>query len=500
MTKAFQEIRVIDLSNRLSGAYAARMFGDFGAEVILIEEAQGHPLRQEPPFMDSESGTPESLLHGYVNWNKRSVSGSIEDHVSLIAAADVIVTTSTEIPDAVSQRSADSVHLSITPHGLDGPLAKFPGNNLTTCARVGWSSINRYVDEPPLQLPLHQTGYISGVAGFVGAAAALFRRGNSGHGECVDVSEMEAMANTCAPWAELGLFIGGNRMAHGPNGKRDRGRAGPLWNTQNGAINYGYGDWAFWEEAMNFLDLPELANDPEFVPVLGRNQKDTRPVRDGLEKASATRDKWELFHGLVQRRCIAGVVQNAQELLESEHLRSRNYIVPTQVGDRQVHAPGAPAKLSTTPWALDRRAPAIGEDDGDVETTVPKKRRSAGKRDLPLKGIRVLAFTQAWAGTFATQLLGLLGADVVQIESCKRPDVWRGAGAPVPPAVRNPDIEQNPLNNNGMYNTVNLNKRAITLDMANPRGRDMFWRMVPQFDVVADNFSPHVMGNWGVTM
>ena len=175
MTKAFQEIRVIDLSNRLSGAYAARMFGDFGAEVILIEEAQGHPLRQEPPFMDSESGTPESLLHGYVNWNKRSVSGSIQDHVSLIAAADVIVTTSTEIPDAVSQRSADSVHLSITPHGLDGPLAKFPGNNLTTCARVGWSSINRYVDEPPLQLPLHQTGYISGVAGFVGAAAALFR-------------------------------------------------------------------------------------------------------------------------------------------------------------------------------------------------------------------------------------------------------------------------------------------------------------------------------------
>ena len=92
MTKAFQEIRVIDLSNRLSGAYAARMFGDFGAEVILIEQAQGHPLRHQPPFMDGESGTRESLLHGYVNWNKRSVSGSIEDHVSLIATADVIVT------------------------------------------------------------------------------------------------------------------------------------------------------------------------------------------------------------------------------------------------------------------------------------------------------------------------------------------------------------------------------------------------------------------------
>ena len=500
MTKAFQGIRVIDLSDRHAGAYAARMFGDFGADVILIEDARGHPLRHEPPFINNESGTPESLLHHYVNWNKRSVAGTIEDHKGLIAGADVIVTTSTEIPDAVLRRSPDSVHLSITPHGLEGPLAEFPGNNLTTCARVGWSAINRYVDEPPLQLPLHQTGYISGVAGFVGAAAALFRSGSSGHGECVDVSEMEAMANTCAPWAELGLFIGGNRMAHGPNGKRDRGRAGPLWKTQNGAINFGYGDWAFWEEAMNFLDLPELAKDPELIPVLGRNQKDTRPVRDGLEEAAAKRDKWELFHGLVQRRCIAGVVQNAQELLENEHLRSRDYIVSTQIRDRRVHAPGAPAKLSATPWSLSRAAPEIGEHDGDVETTARKRRRGTGTPDLPLSGIRVLAFTQAWAGTFATQLLGLLGADVVQIESRMRPDVWRGAGAPVPPAVRNPNIKQNPLNNNGMYNTVNLNKRAITLDMANPRGRAMFWRMIPKFDVLADNFSPHVMGNWGVTM
>ena len=500
LTKAFQGIQVIDLSDRLSGAYAARMFGDFGADVILIEDIQGHSLRHEPPFMNSESGKPESLLHSYVNWNKRSVSGTVEDHGSLIAGADVIVTTSTGIPDTVLQRSPDSVHLSITPHGLEGPLADFPGNNLTTCARVGWSAINRYVDEPPLQLPLHQTGYISGVAGFVGAAAALFRSGSSGHGERVDVSEMEAMANTCAPWAELGLFIGGNRMAHGPNGKRDRGRAGPLWKTQNGAINFGYGDWAFWEEAMNFLDLPELAKDSDFIPVLGRNQKDTRPVRDGLEEAAAQRDKWELFHGLVQRRCIAGVVQNAQELIENEHLRSREYIISTQISDRRIRAPGAPAKLSATPWTLNRPAPEIGQHDGNVETTPRKRRTSSDNPDLPLNNIRVLAFTQAWAGTFATQLLGLLGADVIQIESCKRPDVWRGAGAPVPPAVRNPDIEQNPLNNNGMYNTVNLNKRAITLDMATPRGREMFWRMIPKFDVLADNFSPHVMGNWGITL
>jgi len=51
-----------------------------------------------------------------------------------------------------------------------------------------------------------------------------------------------------------------------------------------------------------------------------------------------------------------------------------------------------------------------------------------------------------------------------------------------------------------MYNSVNLNKRAITLDMTNPRGKEIFWRMLSGFDIVADNFSPHVMTKWGITL
>ena len=57
----------------------------------------------------------------------------------------------------------------------------------------------------------------------------------------------------------------------------------------------------------------------------------------------------------------------------------------------------------------------------------------------PLAGIRLITFTQAWAGTSATQLLGLLGADVIQIESRTHPDVWRGGYVgPIPPGVVDP--------------------------------------------------------------
>ena len=500
----------MDLSNRLSGAWAARLFGDFGADVVLVEPPEGHPLRDEPPFLNGLDGLDgeaagdgakeRSLLHAYANWNKRSVVARRDavvarrdaDVARLCAGADVVVTTGAAPPEV----PPGAVHLSLTPHGLTGPLAETPGNNLTTCARVGWATINKRENEPPLQLPNRQTGYIAGVAGFIAAAAALYRGG----GERIDVSEAEAVALTCAPWAVMGIFVGGEAAAFGPNGRRRRGRPGPLWKTADGFINYGYGDWQQWTSAMRFLGLDDLAEDERFVSAWGRHQQDTRPVRAGLAEASATRHKWELFHGLAKRRCISGVVQNMSDLHGSAQLRARGFLVEAQAGGRATRATGAPAKLSETPWRLRRPAPALGEHNGLVETKPPPTASPPSQGGQPLAGVRVLCFTQAWAGTFCTELLALLGADVVQIETVRRPDVWRGAGAPVPPAVRNADIPQQGINTNGMYNSVNLNKRAVTLDVTHPRGKAMFWRLIPKFDVLVDNFSPHVTTNWGVTL
>ena len=511
MARAFDGVRVVDLSDRLSGAWAARLFGDFGADVVLAEPVEGHALRQEPPFLEGESGSDHSVLHAYANWNKRSVVVRNVDEVrAAVSGADVLVTTAVPpwpatLEAALQALPDDAVHLSITAHGLEGPLADVPGNNLTACARVGWSAINRLVDEPPLQLPVHQAGYIAGVAGHVGAAAALLRRLRTGAGERVDVSEFEALALTNAPWAILGIFIGGDRLAHGPGGGRRRGDPSPLWDAANGPINFGFGDWARWSDAMEFLGLDELAHDPVYEPVLGRNTKDPWPVRQALARAAAPRDKWELFHGLSRLRCLAGVVQDASELAESEQLHARGFVVESPLNGKRVRASGATAQLSETPWRLELPAPALDEHGADLRAEYafplpfPQPDESA-RAEPPLAGVRVLAFTQAWAGTFGTELLARLGADVVQIESRKRPDVWRGAGAPVPPAVRRDDVEQSPLNTNGMYNSVNMNKRAITLDMTHARGKEIFWELVPRFDVVADNFSPHVMPNWGVTM
>ena len=187
--------------------------------------------------------------------------------------------------------------------------------------------------------------------------------------------------------------------------------------------------------------------------------------------------------------------------MESSHLNEREFILETEIDGKRAMTTGAFAKLSETPLKYSHQMVKPSVPISSISKHVrPSYVENGNSRELPLSGIRVLCFTQAWSGTFGTQLLALLGADVVQIESRKRPDVWRGAGAPVPPGIRNPEIEQNPLNTNGMYNTVNLNKKAITLDVTTPEGKEIFWSLIPKFDILADNFSPHVMSNWGVTL
>lgn len=117
----------------------------------------------------------------------------------------------------------------------------------------------------------------------------------------------------------------------------------------------------------------------------------------------------------------------------------------------------------------------------------------------PLAGTRGIVLTQAWAGSYCTSLLGMLGADVIQVEVRKRPDSWRGDyAAPLAPALREIETAQHPWNCNPLYNSVNLGKRCITLDLADERAMAIFRRLLTVADFCVENFSPRVMGNFGL--
>lgn len=119
---------------------------------------------------------------------------------------------------------------------------------------------------------------------------------------------------------------------------------------------------------------------------------------------------------------------------------------------------------------------------------------------LPLEHIRIVDLTQAWAGAYATQLLADLGADVIKIEARRRPDPWRGGfqGSRGLQAYPADGPGERPYNRSYLANSVNRNKWGITLDLTTERGKELFLALVKDADVVAENFTPRVLGNLGL--
>lgn len=507
MVLPFQHLRIVDLSTRLSGAFAARLFGDFGAEVLLCESPEGHCLRHQPPFLNDEPGLETSVVHAYFNWNKHSVLiGDESDLPSILQDADVVVTTNanSDYLDAIrSLLPKDAVHLSVTSHGVDDPLSHVPGNNLTMSARVGWASINGYRDEPPLSMPRDQSGVVGGLTGYIAAAAALRRRAYGDTPELVDVSELEAFALTVHPWGVAAVYNGVGRT-RSPGGGRKRGDPAPLWDLADGRMNFGLADFHNWKEAMEVMNLPDQGSREDLQSDFGRHSRDMRDVVWRMTETLPKLKRWAVFHALAKLRCVIGVVQNPADLLTNEHLTARDYFIKTEINEQSVTAAGAPAKLSPVPWQVHQPAPKFGSKKFKArEHRTKQTLQEINDRDLaegPLAGVRVLSFGQAWSGTFGTELLALLGADVVQIAALDRPDSFRRISNVVPSAVVDDSKTQHPRNTQGHYNSVNLHKREITLNLGTDRGKELLWKLLPNFDMVVDNFRPNVLPNWGVTL
>ena len=120
------------------------------------------------------------------------------------------------------------------------------------------------------------------------------------------------------------------------------------------------------------------------------------------------------------------------------------------------------------------------------------RRRGAVVKQRPLEGVRVLDLTMMWAGPYATKMLGEMGADVIKIES---PRAWDNIRTLMPRA----DVVEDPWNSAFYFAEYNHEKRSVTLDLAQPAGKEAFLRLVANSDVVIENYRADVMDNLGLT-
>jgi crotonobetainyl-CoA:carnitine CoA-transferase CaiB-like acyl-CoA transferase len=257
------------------------------------------------------------------------------------------------------------------------------------------------------------------------------------------------------------------------------------------------------------MGQPDWAMDPRFSNRDGR-QTYAAELKARLSEWTATWEADALYHACQGARVGAAPVFTQEQLEHDEHLLAREFHV-TQRHPRagEVKLPGAPYHLKQPMWALRRPAPTLGEANGVVDTLFTESPvpllsgNGAGsvspaatapfdpQRALPLAGVRVLDLSWVWAGPHCTMMLGLLGAEVIKVESSDRLDLTRRShlfASDMPPGP----------NRCGYFNQVNQGKLSIAVDLSHADGVALVKRLAEQSDVMISNFGTGVLERLGL--
>ncbi len=215
-------------------------------------------------------------------------------------------------------------------------------------------------------------------------------------------------------------------------------------------------------------------------------------------------DEWnELVHAWTTQHTTEEIVRLASELripvapvhgpsniLDCDHFVARGIFVDDASGSFKM--PRRPWRMNDEDPPPPRPAPRLGEHTGTIEPHASARPAiTADDPDLPLAGVRVLDLTAWWAGPIAAGALAALGADVIHVESVSRMDGMRATGAGT--GMDGPWWERSTH-----YLCSNTNKRSLTLDLGSEDGLALLRQLIAESDAVLENFSPRVLGNFGL--
>ncbi len=207
-TMPLDGLLVLDMSQFLSGPYAALRLSDLGARVIKIERPDGGDLCRRLYLTDTEIGGDSTLFHA-INRGKQSFAADMKNPDDLVALrhligrADVIIQNFR--PGVIERLGLDwesvrklnprVVYASITGWGMEGPWVGFPGQDLLAQARSGVMWLNGDDGQGPVPFGLAIADMLAGSAVVQGVLAALVRRGITGQGAHIESSLLEALVD-----------------------------------------------------------------------------------------------------------------------------------------------------------------------------------------------------------------------------------------------------------------------------------------------------------------
>ena len=494
-TRPLDGLRIVDLADE-KGELAGRLLADLGADVIRVEPPGGARSRTIPPFHDGES-----LYFAWRNANKRGITLDLErasdvaELRGLLAKADVFIES--ERPGCLAGLGLDPrklpdefphlISMSISDFGQYGPYRDWVATDATMNSIGGMQFKAGTADKPPLLFPGAIAYDVAGVMGSFATLCALFQRSRTGHGQYIDLSVLESLAQT-TDWSFSNVSMTRAKGADSPEVRIGSGPMYTIYQCKGGYVRLVILSPRQWHSMREWLGDPEYLRDPIYDGFLGRMSiADALMVTIGDHFATMTHE--EVSYEAQKRGIVCTPVLTPEQVLTNEHFASRG----TFVTDAE-YAPGRRGPVASGLWEIDgerqgfrHRAPTLGEHDGeraDLWSDDRERPRAPRPRESrPLEGLRVLDFGIGGVGVETGRLFAEYGAEVMKIESRSYPDFMR--------VVMSTEMSAS-------FASSSRSKKGFGVNLKHERGLELLHELVKTADVVIENNSTGTMESMGL--
>jgi crotonobetainyl-CoA:carnitine CoA-transferase CaiB-like acyl-CoA transferase len=513
LSRALEGIRVLDLADR-SAALAGRILADLGAEVILVEPPEGLSIRRLAPFLGDKEGTERSLHHQYLSANKKSVvaedaSRFVESDAfrSLVASADLLIDTArpgqrTGLDhEALARIQPRLIQISVTPFGL-GDLDGRKANDLVAGAAGGLIAVSGERLGTPVQGGAHPSYCMASIAAASAATIALTQRDaaadlGSIH---IDVSLQEATTMAVMQTANPTKWTWHGQVPKRPGLSaalrcKDGGHVGLLVRPDR------FPDFLAWCERVGV----EHGMTPEDWPWARLDApRKGNPVSEAILALARALTRDEFAEGALEADIVCLPVFDFEDISRHEQFVANDAFC-------EIEQPTLGGPLGFVRSPVDgmgdgveiRPAPRLGQDtqairdefDASANAHAPRRAAATASDRRPadpakaLEGLLVVDFGWVLAAPIGSRLLASFGAEVIRVESSRKPDSMRSQLGP--DGKPDPDL-------GGLYNTVNTGKKSLSVDLTQKGGLELVKALIARADIVVNNFRPGALDRMGL--
>lgn len=364
--QALEGIKIIDFSKWLPGQYCGMVLGDFGADVIKVEDVKGDVTRGFTPA--KEPGM--SYWHLMLNRNKRGITVNLktpagrEVLLRLLKEADVFLEGFRPgylkmlglDYESVSKINPRLIYCSITGFGPEGKYKHMPSHDLNV---IGLAGVAAPEDGTDISVPSVQVAALGGSLNAIsGILMALYARERSGKGQLVNVDLYSSAIN--AEITAISSVIG-CRETGMPSFGRTASHYYSVYKTKDGRyLSIGTIEPKFWQKMCRLIDLPELESRQfDFAH--------SAEIKKKLAAAFAGKTQAEWLELIGKDEFCVTPIRTLQEALDSSLTTEQSQMLVTKKEDfgNYTYVKSA-AKLSDTPGTIRKRAPYLGEHTQEV--------------------------------------------------------------------------------------------------------------------------------------